>query len=98
MAWPFPNRVRHFVIPALLDRAKGQAVAIPYRDSKLTRMLQEALGGNCRTCIVATLSPSVLCVDETDSTLGYAQRASGITNKGVQDTASKLPVKVPRNT
>lgn len=38
---------------------------IPYRDSKLTRLLQESLGGRCKTCIVATLSPSVLCCDET---------------------------------
>jgi hypothetical protein len=54
---------------------------IPYRDSKLTRLLQESLGGRCKTVIVATISPSVLCSDETFSTLNYAQRAHGIKNK-----------------
>eukprot|EP01052_Picozoa_sp_SAG31_P000197 SAG31_NODE_6_length_43291_cov_191.503496_11_plen_948_part_00 len=57
---------------------------IPYRDSKLTRLLQESLGGRCKTCIIATVSPSILCCDETLSTLSYAQRAHGIKNKPVQ--------------
>jgi|EP00966_Prymnesium_polylepis_P089085 hypothetical protein len=39
------------------DELKG--ARIPYRDSKLTRLLQESLGGRCKTCIIATLSPSV---------------------------------------
>jgi kinesin family protein 11 len=50
---------------------------VPYRDSKLTRLLQDALGGRSKTTIVATCSPSELAVEETVSTLGYAQRASG---------------------
>ena len=44
---------------------------IPYRDSKLTRLLQESLGGRAKTCIIATLSPSHLAVEETLSTLDY---------------------------
>ena len=58
-------------------------VCRPYRDSKLTRLLQESLGGRCKTCIIATVSPSTLCADETQQTLNYAQRANGIQNKPV---------------
>ena len=68
------------VITALRDRLPR----IPYRDSKLTRLLQEALGGRSQTCIIATLSPSIMCVDETLSTLSYAEQAQGIKNKPVK--------------
>jgi hypothetical protein len=61
----------------------GPTGRIPYRDSKLTRLLQESLGGRCKTVIIATVSPSVLAVDETISTLNYAQAAHGIQNKPV---------------
>eukprot|EP01050_Picozoa_sp_SAG11_P005995 SAG11_NODE_448_length_9392_cov_17.782978_3_plen_247_part_00 len=60
---------------------KQKSPVIPYRDSKLTRLLQESLGGCCKTCIIATVSPSVLCVDESMQTLKYAQQAHGIENK-----------------
>jgi hypothetical protein len=60
-----------------------QNVRIPYRDSKLTRILQDALGGRCKTVVIATVSPSVLSIEETMSTLNYAQSASGIINKPV---------------
>ena len=56
---------------------------VPYRDSKLTRLLQESLGGRCKTCIIATVSPSVLCVEESVQTMKYAQQAHGIQNKPV---------------
>ena len=65
------------VITALVEH-RGH---VPYRDSKLTRLLQESLGGRAKTCIIATLSPSVLCVEETLSTLDYAHRAKNIKNK-----------------
>ena len=53
---------------AAADGDKSAASArIPYRDSKLTRLLQESLGGRCKTCVIATGSPSVLAVDETRS-------------------------------
>ena len=65
-------------------------VRIPYRDSKLTRLLQESLGGRCKTVIIATLSPSVLAVDETFSTLNYAQQAHGIQNKPVATSYLKV--------
>ena len=63
---------------------------IPYRDSKLTRLLQESLGGRCKTVIIATVSPSVMAVDETISTLMYAQAAHGIQNKPVATSYLKL--------
>jgi hypothetical protein len=50
-------------------------------DSKLTRILQEALGGRCKTVIIATISPSILNVQESLQTLHYAQTANGIKNK-----------------
>lgn len=51
------------------------------RDSKLTRLLRDSLGGKSKTCIIATISPSVLCLEETLSTLDYAYRAKSIRNK-----------------
>ncbi|KAI3871163.1 hypothetical protein MKW98_015063 [Papaver atlanticum] len=54
---------------------------IPYRDSKLTRLLRDSLGGKTKTCIIATISPTVQCLDETLSTLDYAYRAKNIKNK-----------------
>ena len=65
------------VITALVDH-HGH---IPYRDSKLTRLLQESLGGKAKTCIIATLSPSQSAVEETMSTLDYAYRAKSIKNQ-----------------
>ncbi|KAH6765604.1 P-loop containing nucleoside triphosphate hydrolases superfamily protein [Perilla frutescens var. hirtella] len=54
---------------------------VPYRDSKLTRLLRDSLGGKTKTCIIATVSPSILCLEETLSTLDYAHRAKNIKNK-----------------
>lgn len=59
-------------ISALLQRSR---VHVPYRDSKLTRILQHSLGGNTRSAFVVTLSPSVTCYEETLSTLKFASRA-----------------------
>lgn len=56
---------------------------VPYRDSKLTRLLQDALGGRCKTVIIATVSPAIGAVEETISTLTYAEQAAGIRNKPV---------------
>merc|ERR1719197_773733 len=65
------------VIGALRDNS-GR---VPYRDSKLTRLLKDALGGNCKTVLIATISPALAAVEETISTLTYAEQASGIQNK-----------------
>ncbi|GAA0173613.1 microtubule binding motor protein [Lithospermum erythrorhizon] len=54
---------------------------IPYRDSKLTRLLRDSLGGKTKTCIIATVSPSIQCLEETLNTLDYAHRAKNIKNK-----------------
>uniref|UniRef100_A0A8C9KZD1 Kinesin-like protein n=1 Tax=Panthera tigris altaica TaxID=74533 RepID=A0A8C9KZD1_PANTA len=66
------------VISALVD---GRCKHIPYRDSKLTRLLQDWLGGNTKTLMVACLSPADNSYDETLSTLRYANRAKNIRNK-----------------
>ena len=56
---------------------------IPYRDSKLTRLLQDSLGGNCKTTMIATISPSEDAFSESLSTLYFAQRAKKIKNRPV---------------
>ncbi|XP_040389710.1 kinesin-like protein KIF17 isoform X1 [Cygnus olor] len=66
------------VISALVD---GRCKHIPYRDSKLTRLLQDSLGGNTKTLMVACLSPADNNYDESLSTLRYANRAKNIKNK-----------------
>ena len=52
-----------------------------YRESKLTRLLQDSLGGRTKTSIIATISPASINLEETLSTLDYAHRAKNITNK-----------------
>ncbi|XP_053870431.1 kinesin-like protein KIF18B [Malaclemys terrapin pileata] len=65
------------VINALAD-AKSRKSHIPYRDSKLTRLLKDSLGGNCRTIMIAAISPSALAYEDTYNTLKYANRAKEI--------------------
>ncbi|KAF1552248.1 Kinesin-like protein KIF18B, partial [Eudyptula minor] len=65
------------VINALAD-AKSKKTHIPYRDSKLTRLLKDSIGGNCRTIMIAAVSPSVLAYEDTYNTLKYANRAKEI--------------------
>lgn len=65
------------VINALVDKSSH----IPYRESKLTRLLQDSLGGRTKTCIIATISPAKSNLEETISTLDYAFRAKNIKNK-----------------
>ncbi|XP_059209883.1 kinesin family member 3Cb [Centropristis striata] len=66
------------VISALVD---GKSTHIPYRDSKLTRLLQDSLGGNAKTVMLATVGPSHKNFDESLATLRYASRAKNIKNK-----------------
>jgi centromeric protein E len=61
--------------------SEGDCYHIPYRDSKLTRILQSSLGGNTVTGIICTVTPAYYHVDETLSTLRFAFRAKRITNK-----------------
>jgi kinesin family member 11 len=65
------------VINALVERSQH----VPYRESKLTRLLQDSLGGRTKTCIIATISPAKVNIDETISTLDYASKAKSIHNK-----------------
>lgn len=74
------------VINALVEKSSH----IPYRESKLTRLLQDSLGGRTKTCIIATVSPAKSNLEETISTLDYAFRAKNIRNKPqINSTISK---------
>jgi len=70
------------VISALTEDKKDKSF-IPYRDSKLTRILQDSLGGNSRTTMIACVSPAESNYDESLSTIRYASRARNIKNKPV---------------
>lgn len=73
------------VISTLADKAtgKGKGVVVPYRDSCLTRILQNALGGNSKTLMICAISPANDNYEETLSTLRYADQAKKIQNKAV---------------
>jgi len=72
-------------ISTLADKAigKAQGTVVPYRDSALTRILQNALGGNSKTIMVCALSPASINYEETLSTLRYAERAKKIKNQAI---------------
>ncbi|TRY72954.1 hypothetical protein DNTS_010251 [Danionella cerebrum] len=83
-----PNRsltTLGLVISALADQGAGKNKNkfVPYRDSVLTWLLKDSLGGNSRTAMVATVSPAADNYDETLSTLRYADRAKSIVNHAV---------------
>ena len=59
----------------------GKSTHVPYRESKLTRVLQESLGGNSKTCLIITCSPSIYNESESLSTLRFGERAKKIKNK-----------------
>ncbi|XP_040543149.1 kinesin-like protein KIF12 isoform X4 [Gallus gallus] len=73
---------------SLLAKPRGKRTHIPYRDSKLTRLLARSLGGSGVTLMVACVSPSSHCLSETLSTLHYASRARRVTNRPV---ANRVP-------
>ena len=60
------------------NNSKGQTNYIPFRDSKLTRLLKDSLGGNCRTVMIANIAPSSSNYEDTHNTLKYANRAKNI--------------------
>ncbi|KAL2622600.1 hypothetical protein R1flu_002805 [Riccia fluitans] len=68
------------VINKLSDGSGRHGGHIPYRDSKLTRILQPALGGNARTAMICTVTPDEIHIDETRGTLQFASRAKRVTN------------------
>jgi kinesin family protein 18/19 len=73
-------------ITALADSANsGKSSFVPYRDSKLTRLLKDSLGGNCRTVMIANASPLHLNYEDTHNTLKYANRAKNIKTKAIRN-------------
>ncbi|KAL0365440.1 UNVERIFIED_CONTAM: Kinesin-like protein KIN-12D [Sesamum angustifolium] len=71
------------VIMVLVDVAHGKPRHVPYRDSRLTFLLQDSLGGNSKTTIIANVSPSICSAAETLNTLKFAQRAKLIQNNAI---------------
>ncbi|XP_055985479.1 kinesin-like protein KIF15 [Sorex fumeus] len=89
------------VITALVDVGNGKQRHVCYRDSKLTFLLRDSLGGNAKTAIVANVHPGSRCFGETLSTLNFAQRAKLIKNKAVvnedtQGNVNQLQAEVKR--
>lgn len=84
------------VINALTD---GKSTHVPYRDSKLTRVLQESLGGNSKTSLITTCSPSIYNDLETVSTLRFGMRVKNIKNKPKMNrevTLAELKLQIER--
>jgi kinesin family protein 4/21/27 len=81
------------VVSALAERteASGAARHVPFRDSKLTRLLRDSLGGSARTYMVACVSPCAADADETANTLRYASRARFISNVAVRHAVAETP-------
>lgn len=75
-------------INSLVDKQSNKSF-IPWRNSKLTRILKESLSGNSRIVMISTISPSLFCIDETISTLVYANRA-----KSIQTTVKRNTVDI----
>ena len=69
-------------INALAEKSKIGSF-VPYRDSKLTRLLKDSLGGNCNTVMITTVSPSHTSIEESSNTLKYASRAKKIKNYAI---------------
>lgn len=62
----------------ILSDPNKKGAFVPYRDSKLTRLLKDSLGGNTKTIMIACISPSYIAYEETINTLKYASRAKKI--------------------
>jgi len=84
------NLSLHFlehVIICLNKKAKGEDVHIPYRDSLMTMVLRDSLGGNCKTRMIATVSAEEPNIDESISTCRFAQRVALIKNEVTKNEA-----------
>ncbi|GBG71609.1 hypothetical protein CBR_g9025 [Chara braunii] len=85
------------VIKLLAESAQsGKQRHIPYRDSRLTFLLQESLGGNAKMVMICALSPSNQCIHETISTIKFAQRVKFVQNKAVVNEEMSSDVNVLR--
>lgn len=82
------------VINSLVEMSKGKQVHVHYRDSKLTFLLRDSLGGNSRTAIIAAITASGQSCGETLSTLQFAQRAKLIKNKAVINEESSGTIEI----
>ena len=71
------------VIIALHERSKGDRTHIPYRNSMMTAMLRDSLGGNCKTSMIATMSPEDGQTNESISTCRFAQRVARVSNVAI---------------
>lgn len=71
------------VITALAKKSSGSKEVVPYRESSLTRILQNALGGNSKTTMIAAISPATYNIEETISTLRYADQVKSIKNQAI---------------
>ncbi|CAG9311328.1 unnamed protein product [Blepharisma stoltei] len=80
------------VINSLVDISEGKNRHVHYRDSKLTFLLKDSLGGNSKTCIIANISAASTCFGETLSTLRFAERAKLVKNQAVinEDTVGTI--------
>lgn len=78
------------VVSALAEQRPRYKRKPPYRDSKLTRLLQDSLGGNSRTIMVACVSPADFNLDETINTLRYATSARNITNTATRNVVKSI--------
>ncbi len=78
-------------INALAEKCKkGSKIYIPYRDSKLRRLLKDSLGGNSRTVMIANISPFIYNFDDTYNTLKYIERVKCIKTKVKLNIAENL--------
>jgi kinesin family protein 15 len=82
------------VINSLVDISEGKARHVHYRDSKLTFLLRDSLGGNSKTVIIANITQAMSSVNETLSTLQFAQRAKLIKNKAVINEESSGTIQI----
>ena len=67
----------------VINKLVEQSKFVPYRDSVLTRLLSDALGGNSKTCLIVTASPSEYNLEETISAMQFGQRAKKVINKAM---------------
>jgi hypothetical protein len=72
---------------------QGKGSFVPYRDSKLTRLLKDSLGGNCRTVMISCISPAAASFEETCNTLKYANRAKNIRTNITETVMNKVDVR-----
>jgi kinesin family protein 18/19 len=76
------------VLAEASTKGTKKTIFVPYRDSKLTRLLKDSLGGNTKTIMIGCVSPSLQCYEETLNTLKYASRARAIKKRVIQNIKS----------